>query len=87
METGQLGSKGGKILQFATPNFPPSWQFVRLCNLLVTLPGEKAKESAKDTDFLGKKMAITDQSDFGIDHLVMSMCRVFSCVVGGGCLL
>ena len=72
METGQLGSKGGKILQFATPNFPPSWQFVRLCNLLVTLPGEKAKESAKDTDFLGKKMAITDQSDFGIDHLVMS---------------
>ena len=37
VETGQLGSKGGKILQFATPNFPPSWQFVRLCNLLVTL--------------------------------------------------
>ena len=26
-------------------------------------------------------------SDFGIDHLVMSMCRVFSCVVGRGCLL
>ena len=28
-----------------------------------------------------------NQSDFGIDHLVMSMCRVVSCVVGGGCLL
>ena len=28
-----------------------------------------------------------NQSDFGIDHLVMSMCRVFSCVVGRGCLL
>jgi len=27
------------------------------------------------------------QSDFGIDHLVMSMCRVISCVVGRGCLL
>ena len=27
------------------------------------------------------------QSDFGIDHLVMSLCRVFSCVVGRGCLL
>ena len=27
------------------------------------------------------------QSDFSIDHLVMSMCRVFSCVVGRGCLL
>ena len=27
------------------------------------------------------------QSDFGVDHLVMSMCRVFSCVVGRGCLL
>ena len=28
-----------------------------------------------------------NQSDFGIDHLVMSMCRVVSCVVGRGCLL
>ena len=28
-----------------------------------------------------------NQSDFGIAHLVMSMCRVFSCVVGRGCLL
>ena len=28
-----------------------------------------------------------NQSDFGIDHLVMSTGRVFSCVVGGGCLL
>ena len=28
-----------------------------------------------------------NQSDFSIDHLVMSMCRVFSCVVGRGCLL
>ena len=26
-------------------------------------------------------------SDFAIDHLVMSMCRVFSCVVRRGCLL
>ena len=28
-----------------------------------------------------------NQSDFGVDHLVTSMCRVFSCVVGRGCLL
>ena len=28
-----------------------------------------------------------NQSDFGVGHLVMSMCRVFSCVVGRGCLL
>ena len=27
------------------------------------------------------------QSDFGIGHLVMSMCSIFSCVVGRGCLL
>ena len=27
------------------------------------------------------------QSDFGIDHLVMSLCRVICCVVGRGCLL
>ena len=26
-------------------------------------------------------------ADFGTDHLVMSMCRVFSCVVGRRCLL
>ena len=28
-----------------------------------------------------------NQSDFSIDHLVMSMCRVFSCVFGRGYLL
>ena len=28
-----------------------------------------------------------NQSDFGVDHLVMSKCRVFSCVVGRQCLL
>ena len=28
-----------------------------------------------------------NQSDFGVDHLVMSMYRIFSCVVGRGCLL
>ena len=27
-----------------------------------------------------------NQSDFGVGHLVMSMCRVFSCIVGRGCL-
>ena len=28
-----------------------------------------------------------NHSYFGVDHLVMSMCRIFSCVVGRGCLL
>ena len=28
-----------------------------------------------------------NQSDIGVDHLVMSMCRVFSSVVGRECLL
>ena len=28
-----------------------------------------------------------NQSDFGINHWVMSMCKVFSCVFGRGCLL
>ena len=28
-----------------------------------------------------------NQSDFGVSHLVMSMCRVFSGVFGRGCLL
>ena len=27
------------------------------------------------------------ESNFGIDHLIMSICRAISCVVGGGCLL
>ena len=35
--------------------------------------------------FCGRKEY--DQSDFSVDHLVMSMCRVSSCVVGRGCLL
>ena len=35
--------------------------------------------------FLGCKEY--NQSASGIDHLVMSMCRAFSCVVGRGCLL
>ena len=30
---------------------------------------------------------IYNKSDFCVDHLVMSMYRVFSCVVGRGCLL
>ena len=28
-----------------------------------------------------------NQPDFGVDHLVMSICRVFSSLVGSGCLL
>ena len=28
-----------------------------------------------------------NKPDFGVDHLVMCMCRVFSCVVESGCLL
>ena len=36
--------------------------------------------------FLSDQCKETDQSDFGVNHLVMSMCRVFSCVVGRGCL-
>ena len=28
-----------------------------------------------------------NKSDFGIHHLVMSICRVVSCIVGRGCLL
>ena len=32
-------------------------------------------------------LQIIYQYDFGVDHLVMSMCRVFSCVVGRGYFL
>ena len=32
-------------------------------------------------------MILLVYSAFDVDHLVMSMCRVFSCVVGRGCLL
>ena len=38
------------------------------------------------TELQGKSKEY-NHSGFGIDHLVMSMCRVFSCVVGRGCLL
>ena len=40
------------------------------------------------TEFLHLQMpTIYSQCDFSIDHLVMFTCRVFSCVVGRGCLL
>ena len=39
----------------------------------------------KNSDFQFR--TLSSMSDFGVDHLVMSMCRVFSCVVGGRCLL
>ena len=28
-----------------------------------------------------------NQSGFGVDHLVISSCRVFSCIIGSGCFL
>ena len=38
-------------------------------------------------EFLHLWLQRNNQTDFSIDHLVMSMCRVVSCVVGRGCLL
>ena len=38
-------------------------------------------------DFLHLWLQRIYQSDFGIEHLVMSMCKVLSCVAGRGCLL
>ena len=38
-------------------------------------------------EFLHLSLQRIYQFDFSIDHLVMSMCRVFSCAVGRGCLL
>ena len=39
------------------------------------------------TEFLHLWLQRNNQTDFSIDHLVMSMCRVVSCVVRRGCLL
>ena len=41
---------------------------------------------AEDTTLMAESEEY-NQSDFGVDHLVVSMCRVISCVVGRGCLL
>ena len=38
----------------------------------------------KKKAFVSDQCKEYNQSDFGVDHLVMSMCRVFSCVVGRG---
>ena len=32
-------------------------------------------------------LAAKNMIDYGTDHLVMSVCRIFSCVIGRGCLL
>ena len=34
-----------------------------------------------------KLLQAYNQHDFDVDHLVMFMCKIFSCVVGRGCLL
>ena len=44
------------------------------------------QEDSLSTELQGKSEEY-NHSGFGIEHLVMSMCRVFSCVVGRGCLL
>ena len=60
--------------------------------------GQGSLESCSPWDFPGKNTGVGchfllhggkeyNQSDLGVDHLVMSMCRVFSCVVGRVCLL
>ena len=50
---------------------------------------EDAKSQIRLSDFTFSKFACKEynQSDFGIDHLVMSMCGITSCVVERGCLL
>ena len=45
------------------------------------------KEISPGISLEGMMLKEYNQSDFGVDHLVMSTCRVFSCVVGRGCLL
>ena len=47
---------------------------------------EKARRAAGVSEGIGPGIR-RKESDFGIDHLVMSMCRVVSCIVGKGCLL
>ena len=52
------------------------------------LKAEFQRISRRDKkDFLSEQCKEDNQSDFCVDHLVMSMCRVFSCVAGRGCLL
>ena len=42
---------------------------------------------ADSIEALNLQLPRTNLSDFGIDYLVMTMCRVVSCVVGRGCLV
>ena len=46
-------------------------------------------QSAPDLVFADSNFGCKEynQSDFSVNHLVMSICRVFSCAVGRGCLL
>ena len=56
-----------------------------------TLPSEPQSApglvSADCIELLHLQLQKCNQSDFGIDHLVMSMYRVLSCVIGRRCLL
>ena len=52
------------------------------------LNAEFQRTARRDKEtFLRDQCKEINQSYIDVDHLVMSMCRVFSCVVGRGCLL
>ena len=59
----------------------------QLCCMIFILPKIhfKMRQGLNGVSIFGCKEY--NQSGFGVDHLVMSMYRVFSCVVERGCLL
>ena len=50
-------------------------------------PKQETKRLMVSVDQDIKSSLSDNRSDFAVDHLVLSMCRVFSCIVGRGCLI
>ena len=50
-------------------------------------PTQELNQGLLHCRWILNQMSYQGSPDFGIDHLVTSMCRVVSCVVGRGCLL
>ena len=71
-----------RILEWVAISF---FSYLLLDNKLPPKQETKRLMVSMDQDI---RSSLSDnRSDFAVDHLVLSTCRVFSCVVGRGCVL
>ena len=76
------GISQARILEWVAISFS---SYLLLDNKLP--PKQETKRLMVSVDQDIRSSLSDNRSDFAVDHLVLSMCRVFSCIVGRGCLI